>query len=207
MGYPPNPALAPQEIEQIQGLLKLGGSLRPVGENSTKSAEYKKAVHAYQEALCETVTYLEAVRSGRKPSDETTEAGLARLWNDASEVVSTFDPGLGNLCFIKGQAWLDSRVWNDQRYKQYGIGVDNMREAFMEFNKKQYAQQVPDWFPKAGVGFSIATFLSLFYLLVGPNFPPDKRIIFDVWMAFCVAASAAFLGERPYRVELSSSHS
>jgi len=86
---------------------------------------------------------------------------------------------------------------SNPQYKRYGVGIDDMRKAFMEFNQRHYAQnhkQVPDWFPKAGVGFAIATFLSLFYLLVGPDISAQKRLIFDAWMAFCVAASGAFLG-------------
>jgi hypothetical protein len=191
------PSLSSQEIENQLGLIKLGGLLQAVSEPRTNSAAYQAAVQAYQKALSETVTYLEAVRSGRKQYNQEDEAGLSRLWSDASTAVSTFDPDLANRCFVKGQGWLDSKVWNDERYKRYGVGIDDMREAFIEFNKKRSAQnqkQVPDWFPRAGVGFSIATFLSLFYLLVGPDLAPQKRIIFDAWMAFCVAASSAFLG-------------
>jgi hypothetical protein len=192
-------SLTNQEIENVQQLelLKLGGLLRAVGEDRTKSAEYKGAVQSYDKALRETVTYPESVRLGKKPSNQDSEMELSRLWSDASVAVSTFDPELANRCFIKGQGWLDPKVWNDDRYKKYGIGIDDMREALMEFNKKQYVQnqqRIPDWFSKAGVGFSTATFLSLFYLLVGPNLALQKRVIFDAWMAFCVAASAAFLG-------------
>jgi hypothetical protein len=190
-------SLSSQEIQDQLGLIKLGGLLRDVAENKTKSADYKLAVQAYNKALSETVTYLEAVRSGGKPTNQATELKLSQLWSEATTAVSAFDPDLANRCFIKGQGWLDPTVWNDERYKEYGVGIDDMREAFIAFNKKQYEQnqkQVPDWFPIAGVGFAIATFLSLFYLLVGPNLAPEKRIIFDAWMAFCVAASAAFLG-------------
>jgi hypothetical protein len=188
---------APYEVTAQLALLELGELLRAVDEDRTKSARYKEAVQAYDNALRETVTYLEAVRSGSKPHNRDSEMELSRLWSAASTAVTTFDADLANRCFIKGQGWLDSKVWSDERYKAYGVSVDDMREAFMEFNKKQYTQShktVPDWFPKAAVGFAIATFLSLFYLLVGPNLAPEKRIIFDAWMAFCVAASAAFLG-------------
>ena len=53
---------------------------------------------------------------------------------------------------------------------------------------------MPGWAPAAGLGFAVATAVSLFYLMIGPSFPPDKKIIFNVWIAFCVAASGAFLG-------------
>ena len=92
---------------------------------------------------------------------------------------------------------LNPKVWDDDRYKKYHIGIDDMREALMDLNKRQYAEtksRVPDWFPVAGLCFAVATFLSLFYLLLGPDLSAQKKIIFNVWMAFCVAASAAFLG-------------
>ena len=184
-------------IQDQLGFLKLGRLLRAVDEDRTRSADYTTAVQAYNKALSQTVTYLKAVRSGDQPSNEGKEEELSRLWSDASAAISTFDPELANRCFVKGQGWLDPKVWSDERYKQYGVGIDDMREALMEFNRKQFAQnqnRVPDWFPKAAVGFSIATFFSLFYLMVGPQLAPEKRIIFDAWMAFCVAASAAFLG-------------
>jgi len=168
-----------------------------VGEERTKSTEYRAAANAYNKALRETVGYLEGLRSGTKSTDQNTERELSQLWSNASIAVDAFDPDLANRCFIKGQGWLDPSVWTNPQYKEYGVGIDDMRKAFMEFNERQYAQNqkhVPSWFPKAGVGFAIATFLSLFYLLVGPNIPAEKRLIFAAWMAFCLAASAAFLG-------------
>jgi hypothetical protein len=188
---------APIDVNDQLGLLKLGGLLTAVGEERTRSTEYRAAANAYNEALRETVSYLEDLRSGTKAEDQNTERELSRLWSNASTAVNAFDPDLANRCFIKGQGWLDPSVWTDQQYKKYGVGIDDMRKAFMEFNERQYAQNqkhVPEWFPKAGVGFAIATFLSLFYFLVGPNIPTEKRLIFAAWMAFCLAASAAFLG-------------
>jgi len=188
---------APYDVQEQLGFLKLGALLTAVGEEKTRSKEYRAAADAYNEALSETVAYLEGVRSGAKPTDQEAERELSRLWRTASTAVNEFDADLGNRCFIKGQGWLDPSVWTNPQYSKYGVGIDDMRKAFMEFNERQYAQkqkQVPDWFPKAGVGFAAATFLSLFYLLVGPNIPAEKRLIFAAWMAFCVAASAAFLG-------------
>jgi hypothetical protein len=53
---------------------------------------------------------------------------------------------------------------------------------------------VPAWFAKAGFVLLALTALSLFYLLVGPGIPSDRKVIFNVWVALCVAGSAAFLG-------------
>jgi hypothetical protein len=92
---------------------------------------------------------------------------------------------------------MNPEVWEDERYKKYHIGIDDMREALMELNNKQFndrKERVPEWYPVAGVCFAIATFASLFYLLLGPDLTAQKKIIFNAWMAFCVAASGAFLG-------------
>jgi hypothetical protein len=187
----------PFDVKEQLGLLKLGSLLNTAGQEKSWPAQYRVAADAYNEALRQTVTYIESLQSGAISKNQQTEIELSRLWSNASAAVNTFDPDLANRCFVKGQGWLDSNVWTDPQYKKYGIGIDDMRKAFMEFNKSQYAhnqKRVPDWFSKAGVGFAIATFLSLFYLLVGPGITAEKRILFAAWMAFCVAASAAFLG-------------
>lgn len=53
---------------------------------------------------------------------------------------------------------------------------------------------VPTWFPIAGVIFTAITMLSLFALVTGLAQAVQKNIFFNVWVAFCVAASASFLG-------------
>jgi hypothetical protein len=52
---------------------------------------------------------------------------------------------------------------------------------------------VPPWFPIAGVVFTALTFFSLLFLLIGPEIPPGRKMIFNVWIALCVAAASAFL--------------
>jgi len=55
--------------------------------------------------------------------------------------------------------------------------------------------ETPKWIPVAAVVFTALTLVSLFYLLLRPeNIPPNKHLIFDVWISFCVAASASFIG-------------
>lgn len=181
---------------QVSTLLKVGGPLRQVAAERTESNEYRAALQAYNLALRETVTYIEKIRSGVESYDPQKEATLSELWSQASVVVATFDPHLANQCFIKGQGWLNPTVWNDSRYKKYHIGIDDMREALMDFTEKQHARsdRVPGWFAIAGLVFAAATFVSLFYLLLGPDLSTQKKIIFNAWVAFCVAASAAFLG-------------
>jgi hypothetical protein len=51
------------------------------------------------------------------------------------------------------------------------------------------------WFPLAGVLFAVFLAASLFYLIIQPTaIAQGNRIVFDVWVAFCLAASASFLG-------------
>jgi hypothetical protein len=51
------------------------------------------------------------------------------------------------------------------------------------------------WMPVAALVFATLTLISLFYLLLSPeDIPQSKHLIFDVWMSFCVAASASFIG-------------
>jgi hypothetical protein len=179
---------------ELSKFLRLASRLGNVSEDRPTSVKARKS---YDKALRETVTYLATITSNPGSYNRNEEGRLSSLWSEASVAISEFDPNLANRCFIKGQGWLDPNVWNDQRYKNYRIGIDDMREALMTFNSEQYVkntEKVPDWYPKAGVGFAIATFASLFYFLIGPDLSSTKKIIFDAWMAFCVAASAAFLG-------------
>jgi len=69
-----------------------------------------------------------------------------------------------------------------------------MRNALRQMNRTQPRQEIPEWFPMAGFAFAVATFISLFALLMMPDITPAKRVIFNAWLAFCVAASGAFLG-------------
>jgi hypothetical protein len=73
-----------------------------------------------------------------------------------------------------------------------------MQNARAELNNKRQASKamagIPSWFPIAGVVFTAVTILFLMYLVLGPNMDPQKKTTFDVLMAFCASASAAFLG-------------
>ena len=182
--------------KQISELVSRARDLGTTSHDKASSAEYKEAVRAYDLALRETVSYMRKVESGAEPYDPGAEQQLSELWSAASVAIATFDPQLANRLFIKGQGWLDPNVWNDERYRGYRIGIDDMRQALMELNEQQHAQagaKAPAWFQKAGFGFTVLTFLSLSYLLVGPELSSEK-VVFNAWMAFCVAASATFLG-------------
>lgn len=190
----------------ISHLLKIGGTLASVPADDRDTDDYKEAIAKYDKALSTTVEYMKKIKDTREAVDSSKEFEISQLWSDASVAIHKFDDQLANRCFIKAQGWIDHAVWDDANYKDYKIGIDDMRNALLDLNsrqfqqqkaekeKKQMREQVPWWFPHAGVGFAIATFVSLFSLLIMPDLSQQKRIIFDVWVAFCVAASAAFLG-------------
>jgi hypothetical protein len=190
----------------ISDLINIRGALEAVPAYRRNTEKYQAATSKYDAALRETTAYMEKLKNSHESVDAQKEFTLAQLWSEASVAIHEFDDKLANRCFIKAQGWIDHAVWDDNQYKQYKIGIDDMRQALLELNTKQFAkqradregeqvkEQIPWWFPHAGVGFTIATFISLFILLFLPDLSQQKRIIFDVWVAFCVAASAAFLG-------------
>jgi hypothetical protein len=156
--------------------------------------DLRAARRSFQIALRETVLYINRVRADRSAYSATEEQRLSALWAGASDAIADFDPNLAKRCYIKGQGWLDPAVWEHPRFRAYKVGIDDMREAGAELFDHGRPTQVPNWFPAAGLIFAFFTFISLTYFLVGPGIPAGRRVIFDVWVAFCVAASAAFLG-------------
>jgi hypothetical protein len=189
----------PWEIERAADLVPaLKEWLQRIRPQDEARNEYRTAFRAVDAALRATVTYMEQRRGGQPPTPET-ENQLSTLWGAAAEQVMPLDPQFGNRCFIKGQGWTDPAVWNNPRYKHLPIKIDDMREGLMELNKRHFKESAPSWFPVAGVLFTIATSLSLFYLLVvGAPIDPNKRIIFDVWVALNLAASVGFIGGSAY---------
>jgi hypothetical protein len=159
---------------------------------------YRDAVDAYTKALSETIKYLTATRDNPDARNAEDEYRLSSLWNSASSAIGPLDHSLADKCFIKGQGWLDARVWDDPRFKQYRVSIDDMRLALLEFNEKQQAlrvqRAVPSWFPFVGVLFAASTILTLLYLMFGEALPQDRKFFFDAWLALSIACSAAFLG-------------
>jgi hypothetical protein len=125
------------EAKIIAAIMKAGEQLRDKDEDATRTQAYQAARRAYDNALRETIYYLRALRSDPQQYDWAKEAELSALWSDASIAMADLDPDLSNRCFIKGQGWLDPSVWNDPRYKQFAIGIDDMRHALIAFNATQ----------------------------------------------------------------------
>ena len=157
-----------------------------------RNQQFREAFTAFGNALRQTIDYLAQLDKGAT-YDQSTERNISELWWKAAQAIAPFDADLANRCVVKGDGWLDPKMWNDPQFKDK-ISIQQMRKDFMNWNQAQKRSTVPDWFPKAGVAFAALTFLSLFYLVIGPELQQGKKVIFDIWMAFCLACSLAFLG-------------
>jgi hypothetical protein len=152
---------------------------------------YQTAHEAFSKALYATVAYVPTARSIR--NDERAKE-ISELWRAAAKAMGPFDYDLSNRALLKGSGWLNPQMWSHPLFKDR-ISIDKMTEDFMAWNEAQGSRRtVPRWFAIAGVVFAVLTFGSLFYLLIGPELQAGREIIFDTWVAFCVACSAAFLG-------------
>jgi hypothetical protein len=181
----------------ISEILQAGAQLRSTRTVAPESNDYnnfRAALRSLDTAVRETGIYLDKLKHA--PGDSAEEVRLAGLWSEASLAIATFDPKLSKRCIIKAEGWARPEVWSDPEYTKFGISIDQMRQARHDFVEEHYERsiQAPPWFAVAGGSFAVVTFASLSYLLFGPNLPSDKRIIFNVWLAFCVSCSAAFLG-------------
>ena len=97
---------------------------------------------------------------------------------------------------MKGNGWIDSDVWLRAEEEGIKIGIKDMEGARMALNKLRPTKDaVPGWFPIVGVLFAVATVAFLMYIFIqGLPVDESRRLELNVLMAFCVAASAAFLG-------------
>ncbi|HEV2954494.1 MAG TPA: hypothetical protein VGX95_00105 [Xanthobacteraceae bacterium] len=169
-----------------------------ISPQDLNDAGLRAASDAIRNALIATVTYIRDRRDrGAQKSDEI-EANISRLWIDASPIVAPFDAALANACLMKGLGWTDPTIWEQARHEGLKIGVTDMQSALMALNRKRQENmraRLRSWSPWAGLGFCVATVAFLMYFLMfGPSFDPQKKIVFDILMAFCAAGSAAFIG-------------
>jgi hypothetical protein len=135
--YPETPD---EVISEVARLVHLSTPLRKAGEQRAEDAQYQAAVRAYDTALRRTVEYIEDGEIRGAPYSKEKEKEISKLWSEASIAISTFDPALANRCFIKGQGWLKPSVWKSKRYRNYKIGIDDMREALMDLNERRHAE-------------------------------------------------------------------
>ena len=159
--------------------------------------QYQAAFVAVDHALAATIKYMQSRKSGRT-ADFEEEQQLTDLWLTAGRAVSPINPILADACLMKGLGWTDPSVWETAEKKGLKIGVNDMLEARTLLNTQRRESTssalASSWFPIAGVCFAAVTILFLMYMLAGPPLDASKKVIFDVMMAFCTSASAAFLG-------------
>jgi hypothetical protein len=184
---PLSPAETRQAIQALQDLKTWTTAIqsKPLGLGT-----YHAALSVVHKALLETRKYLKKRQDGgeRAPKDE---AHLSELWAIASDAIRPYDAALADLCMVKGHGWADDRVWGS--FKDLPLELDEILVRLM--NTSVPGGHAPKWVPVAGAVFAFLTFVSLLYLLVSPEgIPPGRTLIFNVWVAFCVAASGAFLG-------------
>lgn len=176
-------------------------AVRAWAESTTREQwtdrNYQQAFEAIDRALVATISYMRDREKGAK-EDYGKENELTHLWLEASHVVSLVDPEVADACMMKGMGWTDPSSWETARQQGLKIGIGDMQEARQMLNRSRYDAasrgSVPRWFPVAGVIFAAITLLFLMYLLIGPPIAAGKQIVFNVFMALSVAASASFLG-------------
>lgn len=159
--------------------------------------QYQTAFRAIDTALLETIAYMRDLRNDGG-IDRDREDGLSALWMRASTAASPVDPTLARALRIKASGWTDPRWWNIAKEQGLNIGLEDIEKLRTDLDKKRHdaatARPVPAWVRIAGAVFALITILFLMYLVVGPPLDASKRFVFNVLMAFCASASAAFIG-------------
>jgi pimeloyl-ACP methyl ester carboxylesterase len=89
-----------------------------------------EALAAIQEALLTTRSYIQQLNESL-PRDAETEDLLSSVWSAAGQAVLPYDRELAGLCWVKGHGWADNTVWNDARYRDLPVAVDDMLERLL----------------------------------------------------------------------------
>lgn len=178
--------------------------VRRTPPNQLAQEEYQEAIRLLDMALERTMVYL---RDPNSKDDKETPKAISKMWRQASQAIAPLDPELANACGMKGFGWIDPDTWERARKNGVKIGIEEMQDALMALTGKRPSiaapppplplptPTVPSWFPIAGFVFAVGTVLFLMtYLVVGPQIDAQKKIVFDVLIALCVAGSGTFLG-------------
>lgn len=85
----------------------------------------RDALVAFNHALIETRRYIKKQHvSGKR--DEDIEQQLSALWTDASNALWEYDREFASRCMIKGNGWADETVWDDPRYRDLPLKLNDM---------------------------------------------------------------------------------
>jgi hypothetical protein len=116
----------PYETGQAQKLLERL-------ENRLSAEDVQKhpaALVLVNEALLETRRYMTYRREGGERNGET-EDQLSKMWVEAAKAVQNYDSKLAELCWVKGHGWADETVWEDPRYKNLPIRLNDMLDRLL----------------------------------------------------------------------------
>lgn len=122
--------------------------LSAVSPEQRREEQFQAAFSSFNAALRETVSYMQMLEKG-VPYDLSKENQLSELWCKAADAMNPFDADLANRCMIKGNGWLDPKVWQDPAFKDK-INVQQMRNDFTKWNSSQgrfQQQSAPSWSP------------------------------------------------------------
>jgi hypothetical protein len=189
--------LVPLEAEETQ---RAGAALKALDNwiNTHKlqlvEDRYKEALDSIHAALTTTNRYIKhRENSGERNADR--EDQLSGLWFNASSAIAPFDRDLAQICSVKGYGWADEKNWDKAVFSKIPSSLDDVVRGLVSLHEKGAARPLPTWVPVAGVVFAVLTFFSLFYIVVGgTSVGKSQRVPFDIWVAFCIAASFSFLG-------------
>jgi pimeloyl-ACP methyl ester carboxylesterase len=109
---------------------------------SSGTALPREALLGFNEALIETRRYM-GQQNGGAPRNLQIEQKLSDLWLEAAQLLWSNDRELAKLCMVKGNGWSDETVWDDPRYKDLPIKLNDMLARVMAAGDNE-AQDVVD---------------------------------------------------------------
>jgi hypothetical protein len=160
----------------------------------TIKPSFDEALKTLDDALGATIQHMREQDDGKITA--LTNKQIRDLWADAGQKLRFHDRELSNACMMKGNGWVDDKVWKRARAQNIKIDIEDMEKARMDLFGNQPAEpRIPRWFPIVGAIFAAVTVLFLMAVFfVGLPVDGSRRLILNVLVALCVAASGAFLG-------------
>jgi len=110
-------------IDSVPTLVSALGSLLLYfqAERFHKEIGLKEALVAIQEAITETMKYIE--RENNNERDREEELDLSKLWGVAAILIRQYNPGFAKKLRIKSTYWENSANLSRREIHQYGIAL------------------------------------------------------------------------------------
>ncbi|TBA72899.1 alpha/beta fold hydrolase [Rhizobium ruizarguesonis] len=143
------PLLSPVDEYETQRAYDAISRLQPKLEEVASKPE---ALAKLQHALFETRQYVKRRQSG-EPRNAGAEERLAERWIETGNVLFKFDSDLASLCWVKGHGWADDSLWNDPRFRELPVQLDDMLHRLHLAMQKQ-ADAMPATLSEARRAFS-----------------------------------------------------